>query len=944
MKRKLVNLYYTYVFAERRFIRWVMAAPSYVHLVTHSFVATACRTPNWPHKQIAELYFYFFAFSVMQQLPNPLAGWYFLHMAYGAGYYQYRLTLIGVVDNFKVVPLHAWGYLTWRKFWRLRLYPWLVKRFPRWGYFTTLFVWSQHLFVGQSITKLFSAKFLGLIRLTLPFRYGTPKLTKGVQNSLFRPADLHLLKEIKTPVDSLLDRETLSLDLAFISSRYEPFQEETFGYFEDQQDVTQEEDEEPQQTFDIQYGTNEGGHVYRDDNYYLFRDTRRPRPNTVRKAQPYRQVTNEVLDFNLNSTYTRQNLSKNSLFTLGRLLDPGQGPATLDEEPALDGLDDECDPGEQRHDLADWYFFAQQTRHISDEELLQGGFGETWRIVHNMWTPGVVTRPWRNYSMIRGWRRWWWWSRRLQTRRYYRKSYKHGRFLKPLRTLRQARLWHRLKKREGATYKTGETPSRWSSKWWFRNRRSSPTRWTDFDIFIINIKNHIPRRYTHGIRRLTRQWKRIKKRWYYTGSQDYSAPPNQLCPRFIARREQLIQPPLSFFQKGLLPNYRWASRVKRWKASKHIRWTFVSNRWGSGLVWDGVSQAKTEALRSVYPRYQPAYSGYNIQGLVDEFKPHFYSRVPSTGFVLILVIAFISCLYIPYDWVRGVYVWDDIYRDFHPEDRYLWVQPGGLFSWSEIYRLEPPRGIHSWPINPGGIDSNLYVWGWWVNFWATSWHHEVHLTCPDPQLVSYSTWKWFADPTPLDWFIASWAPFIPSWAHLIGKIGTTLAYTPGLEEIEMPTRFRELDNQYFRVQGLPYWIISQIYNSEDQFRAAAVHFPIRTDAQQLLWHNHLANPVWVNPRDLYPYQKVHLDARYLNFWEVSTQLANQVSDTGFYRGSFYNLGRANATQMWPRYMEDSVQGWARFNLPAKWEISWNARLIDLASRSKRLLCPFSPFS
>jgi len=596
MINKLLNLYYTYVLAEQRFLRWLVAVPSYVHLVTHSFVATACRVPNWPHKQIAELYFYFFAFSVMQQLPNPLAGWYFLHMAYGAGYYQYRLTLIGVVDNFKVVPLHAWGYLTWRKFWRLRLYPWLVKRFPRWGYFTTLLVWCQHLFVGQGITKFFSVKMLALTRLTLLFRYGTPRLTKGVHNSSLRPAQLHLLKEIKTPVGSLVDRETLSLDLAFTSSRYEPFQEEAFGYFDDQQDVTQEEDDEPQQTFDIQYGTNEGGHVYHDDNYYLFRDTRRPRPNTVRKVQPYRQVTNEVLNFNLNSTYAQKGLSKNSLTSLGRLLDPGQGPTTLDEEPGLDGLDDESDPGEQRQELADWYFFAQETRHISDLDLLQSDVGEIWRNTYNMWTPGVITHPWRGYSIARGWRRWWWWSRRLQTRRYYKQGYKHGRFLKPLRTVKQARQWRRLRKKKGATHKTGETPSRWSSTWWLRNRRSSESRWTNFDLLFDNYSFFVSRGYTHGIRRLTRQWKKLKKRWLNTDIEGYPVSPNQLCPRFIARRQEVLMPSLSFFKKGVLPTYRWISRAKPWKGAIRIRWIFMSNRWGSGWVFDGKSKKKLLAF------------------------------------------------------------------------------------------------------------------------------------------------------------------------------------------------------------------------------------------------------------------------------------------------------------------------------------------------------------
>jgi hypothetical protein len=839
-------------------------------------------------------------------------------MTYGAGYYQYRLTLVGVVDNFKIVPLHAFGYLTWRNFWRHHLYPSLAKRFPKWGYFTTLLVWCQHLFVREGITSLQSVKALELARLTMSFRYQPPNVVNTNELGKWQLRSSYLSNEALTPTQNLVDHEVLSLDNVFPFPRFEPFQEESLGYFEDQQDVTLEDDEEPNQGFDIQYGTNQGAYLSEDAPYFLIRDTRRPRQKLTRKIQPYRQVNNEVCDFRLNPVYHRNHgLRFNKNLSLGRLIDAGQGPAALDEEPDFEPSDEETDPGERREELADWYFLSLKTSNVSDLDLLQGESSAMyWRLNSNLWTPGGLSRPWRLYSIARGWHQWWWWSRRLKTRKYYKNMKKYNDLdlvRKRPETVPELRRRLIRQKKKAATFKKYREHSRRARGWWSRQRRERPSVWLDFTSMEGEEGASFSQNMTHGLRYVSRKWAAFRHIWFHSDNTT-----SIITPFFTERRHSLYQP------KPFFAFYKWLGRSTWTHVSRRERYKWIRNRWGAGYIHRPGAYVK-EAARLVYPRYRPAYTA-NSSLEVNELSA--VQSTPSTGVSLILLVALIYgiLLFVANNTIYGVdyHVGKSIYFTQKPEDWYQSVHIG-LPSWVEVYRLSPPRGIHS-SLYPGGVDSNIYVWSWWVDYWATSWYPLNETVNNAFELVSHSHWKWFLDTSKL--FVHSWPPYIPSWRYLDGKIGLMSAYAVGLEQLEKPSILRSIDNSYFIANDVPAWLYRQIYDSQDVGGTGHVLWSVQWDSTQLAWGNQLGNPTWINPRDFFASQPSHLDARYLRFWENSTRLFNHSTDDAMFRSSFYNLGRTDETIMWPHDMEDVTRGWSAFNVPGLWENHWNKLLLQ----------------
>jgi len=731
----ITRFYYNKISALHRKRLRVLSFIEVTHQVIHSFLATACRSPSLPHRKVTELYFYYFVFPLMRVLPNPFCGWYFLHMAYGAGYYQYRLTLIGVVDNFKVVPLHAWGYITWRDFWRQRLYPWLVKKFPRWGYFTTLLVWSQHLFVGQGITSFFGIKFLDLLNLTVFLRYRAPlPINAGYDYpQLFQPYELN--PSDSKAADVLIDQETLSLDNVFPFPRFEPFQEESLGYFEDQQDMNHEDDEEPNQTFDIQYGTNEGAYLMEEDPYYFFRETRhryRRRNRLTRKLQPYREVTNDVTSFILK--LNDLDFSKRT-FTLGRLIDPGQAPSEIDDEPDDElylSEDDEPVPSERRDELADWFFLSLRSNNITDLDLFHTDFGGSlWRIHPNLWVSGILSRPFRHYSAYRGWFRWWWYSRRVHARHYYKEMKAAGRefrgysyYYRPTRpTAAQLRQKLRIKYKTKATFKVDSFPAhRAHRRWWSSPRRQRQDQsFFEWEWLQDESVAFISRQYSHRTRYLSRQWHKVSTRWFRTNSGVNTFFTDS---RFHQRRQFLTQ-----FPNGLSGHYRWGRRTPPSTHVYYRRPKLVYDRY-ENIVWSSKKYPNRERVRLVYPRYQPAYSvvASPAGGEVNEVGFPYVSVAPPTGVGLVLIAVLTSFFLVwvpllsffytqePWDFAAAEVSWQ---KTFGNNLFYLEVRPG-LPSWIEVYRSAPPRGFPSRGAYPASIDANIYVWSWFVDFWSTS--------------------------------------------------------------------------------------------------------------------------------------------------------------------------------------------------------------------------------
>lgn len=738
-----------------------------------------------PYWEAGRTAWYTWLLPLTKELPYSLAGWWYLQWWYGAGYYQYRFTLIAMVDNYRVVDLHAVGYLRWRKWWRYRGYPRLVKRFPRWGNLTSAGVWWAHHLSGQTTSAGWTRWYHGWKRM-VPTRWTIPTRATSLWALGFQPTVRPRrwpVPPVKTPwrpiqpvriwnptprgwqptlgggrrrwvisgvgwsnpvgvsatplthpgwaplpeETNLSDGEWLTLDGVFPYPEREPFQEEPMELFEDQQDDHYDDDEEPANPEDTLYGTGAAGHKYEDLDNILwisaYRVLRYVDPLDMPRVPPYQLRTGEVTSFHLRGRAEWDTL-----------LGAGDGPTPEDDDR------DELTYEEDSYtEVADWYTYATAQNRLTDDDPLTNEWTGWWRNRRRAQPYAVVTRPDRLYTVDRLHPRWW----HLQFRHRHFRGWKRLIRSWQYNWLRRPHRRHRpeagptrgrprvFRRRYRFTRWKGWHRRRWD--WWWWTWRRWATRF--------------PARYWRG--------------WATRRVGTTRLAHSQVGWDFVQRHETHLE------REGLILPSGWA----RWVLPRRHRLHTPAGH---------------------YPRYEPVGTGQadTIRvGLSPWGEPVWATPI---GWWFLVGILLLDC-------IVGVAL-DFGNTPVGDPWTVSWYPAGGAPHWWEHYRLAPPRGWWNWPGNPG-VDANLYVWGWWADYYIPYLDGTGEVTSPDYLPGSFG-WRSFSDARHFRGrykFYPSFPPWLPSYLSSDRRFWTLSSYGPGMwipGEPETPAR--TVNTRYMR--------------------------------------------------------------------------------------------------------------------------------------------------
>jgi len=866
-----------------------------------------------PYWEAGRTEWYTWLLPITKGLPSSFAGWWYLQWWYGAGYYQYRFTLIAMVDNYRVVPLHAAGYLRWRGWWRDRAYPWLVKRYPRWGNLTSTFVWWAHHVVAEAttagatrwwhqwtraVTYRLGSPQPGVVRVSLGWwparrvrrwrRRPVKKPWRPIRQVIlwnppprlwrFHPGGspgrwvttrarvtrvgwspvTHPGWTPPTEETTLTDEEWLTLDGVFPFSQFEPFQEDPHELLEDQQDDHHDDDEEPANPEDTLYGGGSGRVEYEDldgwtwvDGYRILRHVD---PLDMPRVPPYRLRTGVVTTFHAGTSRGWDNL-----------VGGGDGPTPEDDDRDELAHDDNF-----YTEVVDWYTYVGGAR-LTDEDPPTNDWTGWWRGRKRSQPVGMVTRPDRLYMVDRVHPGWWLYPTRAYHLFYWKRLLRqwHSNWLR--RPHHRSRLvagpTRRVRSRRGPTYRftrwKGWHRRRWD--WWWWTWRRWPTRFAA--------------RYWRGwpTRRVaTRRVTRSGMGW-----------------DFAQRHETHLE------QEGLTLPGGWA----RWVLPRRHRLHVPPGH---------------------YPRYEPVHTGRAGPlrvGLSPWGEPE--RTTPVGGALLVGVILL--------DYMVGVAL--DVGTTPLGDP---WFTPvggplPGAPHWWEHLRLAPPRGWWSWPGNPG-VDANLYVWGWWADYYIPYLDATGEVVSPD-YLPGSMTWRSFSDARHYRGrykFYPSFPPWLPSYLSGDPRFHTLSSYGPDMWIPGEPhTLARTVNTRYMKGAGVPPMMYRALVSwyKLDEFEGL-IHTSA-TDSWPTTMFLHLPNPTWMGPREyLGGGESPRMDARWLRAWGEITPYHNWIWVDNVKRAlGWWTWGRLDWTNPWGWSAEYHARGWSALGGPTTWEIHHNRELL-----------------
>ena len=284
--------------------------------------------------------------------------WWMLHHVSGHLYYKYKGTLLHLPDEYSKVDLHGWGYIRYRRWWRLKAYPFLVRCSPDWGYYTTFMVWVPHYFcdLGQQLS------FASLYRLhlsALRWRYHPSEATFLGVSPIDTAAGNVGIQIGNT--QNLEDRNWLVLDPAFYHPEIEPFQEPALDRFDNQQDEATDEESDWTIVGDLEYGVQNG----QDRSREYGQPRGLPRFHRRAISRYNRKILNQNGDVSVLNVNRRDIAAfddpTHRRWDIYNLVEAGDGPNVVDLDEEQDVVIDLW-----KHHLLDWFFLTARTRSLTE--------------------------------------------------------------------------------------------------------------------------------------------------------------------------------------------------------------------------------------------------------------------------------------------------------------------------------------------------------------------------------------------------------------------------------------------------------------------------------------------------------------------------------------------------------------------------------------------------
>ncbi|RYX87804.1 hypothetical protein EON73_00465 [bacterium] len=892
---------------------------------------------------------------IIKKIPFSVAARYLIHRWTGSAYYRNPFFVVFYPLSFAEAPLHSVGYVTWLRKWRANYYPWLVKKFPTWGHWTSLFVWWIHLIVENR--RGTSHKLLGwlLFEKSLLFRYFISNQVYKNKTDLKSLNPSYFYNPLEEEKQSLLlDKEWLSSEGAFSPLGMEPFQDINEETFNSQQDDSPNEEEDPNTDWDYLLGTQTFNYLEEEDSFFFSMRLRYKdqeiEPKRFRLHQPIRESyypheKEKVKEFEILQDYHRGN-SEAVSFELGRkskkrmkekehdlerFLTSGDGPNVEDHEFGLEwrmpnGIED----------ILDWYSEHRKNFSLTSRPLILTVWSHLFRIAHKTYPRNFLFNP----------------------KQFFNSTKKYNITLENPIVYRRQIMYNN----QYPQYSRG-TPERARKTHYFnfffkhfaRTQRIEKRNETIREPWVTNSSPEVP------------GWASFLRRGFRRSGAHLRARKKNLELKlsFVLDSFDTVSS-FSFMKKEDNPRLVSYCRIRDKKNLKKI-------------------MRRKRYSRLIFPKYRPLYSSSRIlTGLIKQSSPNsslqtsLYPAKTSPFFWSVLLLELVYaywCFYLNSVGILDPEKYDS--RLAHPDNypgHVYWVAYNIPFdkqfltstkhmfpSIFEVNRENLPR---SWlrPAGNPGIDFNYSSYHYYHQFFFPQ-TDSMHIHSRG-QPVYYSVffvWKVYHDPlrgAPSWWepfgdyaAMTRWEPtmmrfqrnnfdyiiphYLPPYNHAFQEGSTRVTNPPYFPTMEDPDpKYRSTEHRYYIARKLPKVLFSLMWNqwletNFDDYLVSMLMVHIQNSYTALS-----TAPFWVNSR--YQNSPVNdLQVFYLTRWETLAKNLQWTSD--FYSTLFQGGTQGKTDELFAfdtRTLRRSL-GSQYSNIPLSWEIKFNQQLI-LDWRSQNL--------